>query len=74
MLLKLLHKYPFMDSSELEGIRVILCINGAFCQELVPHAFLFVVMHTILLISFHLWCMLGVSVLNLNKEQPISVH
>ena len=74
MLLKLLHNYPFMDSSEITGIRVILCINGTFRQELVPHDFLLVVLHTISLISFHLWCMLGGSILNLNKEQPISVH
>ena len=35
---------------------------GSFCWELVPYDFPLVVLHIIVMISFHLWCMLGGSV------------
>ena len=35
---------------------------GLFGWELVPHDFSLVVLHTVSIISFHLWCMLGGSV------------
>ena len=34
-------------------------LNGPYCQEFVPYEFSVVVLHPILIISFHLWCMLG---------------
>ena len=34
--------------------RVVLSLNGTFCQELVPYEFLLVGLHTILIVSFHL--------------------
>ena len=51
-----------MVSFLLWGIRVILQLNGTFCQELVPYDFPLVVLHKISIIAFHLWCMLGGSV------------
>jgi hypothetical protein len=39
--------------------RVVLSLNGTFCEELVPYNFLLVELHTILIVSFHLWCILG---------------
>jgi hypothetical protein len=40
-------------------IRVILKLNGTFCWKLVPEYFPVVVLHTILISSFRLWCILG---------------
>ena len=45
-----------------------------FSLEFIPYDFPWMVLHTISIISFHLWCMLGSSVLNLDEEQPISVN
>lgn len=42
--------------------RVILCFNETLRWELIPYKFLLVVLLTIALISFHLWCMLRGSV------------
>jgi hypothetical protein len=42
--------------------RVFLHFNGTFCRELVPYDFLLIVLDTIPIITFHLWCMLGGSV------------
>ena len=46
----------------LTSIRVILGFHGTFRRELVPYDFVWVALHTILLISFHLRCVLGGSV------------
>ena len=43
-------------------IGIILQFNGTFYLELVPYDFPLVVLHTISITSFHLWCMLGGSV------------
>jgi hypothetical protein len=40
--------------------RIILYLNGTFCQELVLCGIPLVVLHTISIISFHFWCILGV--------------
>ena len=37
----------------------IFQLNGPYCHEFVPYDFSVVVLHPILIISFHLWCMLG---------------
>ena len=38
--------------------RIILYLNGTFCQELVLCDIPLVVLHTISIISFHFWCIL----------------
>ena len=47
----------FTTSSKL--FRVFLLSQWDFHRELVPCDFPLVVLHTITIISFHLWCMLG---------------
>ena len=42
--------------------RIILYLNGTFHQELVLYDIPLVVLHTISIISFHFWCILGGSV------------
>ena len=42
--------------------RIILQLNGTFCQALVPYNFPLVVLHTISAMFFHVWCMLWGSV------------
>ena len=49
---------PLLFVSYLGYIRVILKLNGTFCQELVPYNFPLAVLYTKLKISLHLWCML----------------
>ena len=40
-------------------IRVILSLNETFYLDLVSYDFPLIVLHTITIDSFHLWCMLG---------------
>ena len=41
---------------------IIIQLKQTFCWQLVPYEILLVVLHTISLIYFHSWCMLGGSV------------
>ena len=54
--------------------KVVLSFDsmGLFVGSWSPYDISLVVLHSI--ISFHLQCMLGGGVLNLNEEQPILVH
>ena len=50
------------SSVKRERIEFPFQLNGTFRWELLPNDFLLVVLQTISIISFHLWCILGGSV------------